>query len=128
MMGTKSPIKENIFGISWLSVDLSLVLMLFLTSVIVIIIAVWGSRKLQMKPTGAQNFMEWVVDFVKGIVTDTMDWKTGRLFLPLGLTLILFILVGNVIGMVTVITIGDMSWWKSPTSDAGVTLTLAALI
>lgn len=127
-MGNKAPIIENVFGVSWLSVDLSLILMLFLTSVIVIIIAVWGSRKLQMKPTGAQNFMEWVVEFVKGLVTDTMDWKTGRLFLPLGLTLILFILVGNVLGMVTVVTIGDVAWWKSPTSDAGVTLTLATMV
>lgn len=128
MMENNAPIIENLFGVSWLSVDLSLVLMLFITSVVVIIIAVWGSRKLQMKPTGAQNFMEWVVDFVKGLVTDTMDWRTGKLFLPLGLTLIMFVLVSNLLGMVTVIVVGDVSWWKSPTSDAGVTLALAAMV
>lgn len=123
-----APIVENVFGISWLSFDLSIVMMVIITSIVVVLIAVWGSRNLQMKPTGAQNFMEWVVEFVKGLVTDTMDWKTGRAFLPLGLTLIMFILVSNVLGMITVITIGDKAWWKSPTSDAGITLTLAAMV
>src|SRR5690625_5605850 len=105
-----APIIDNLFGISWLSVDLSIVLMTVITSIVVLLIGIWGSRKLQMKPTGVQNFMEWVVEFVKGLVTDTMDWKTGRAFLPLGLTLIMFILVSNVLGMVTTISIGGQEW------------------
>src|SRR5690625_7298034 len=99
--------------------------MITLTFIVVLVVVIWASRNLQMKPTGKQNFLEWVVDFVKGLITDSMDWKTGKTFLPLGLTLITFILVGNVIGMVTAVIIGDTSWWKSPTSDPGVTLTLA---
>ncbi len=127
-LDTKAPIVENVFGISWLSFDLANVLMIALASVIVFVLSVLASRNLQMKPTGAQNFMEWFIDFVKGMVSDTMDWKTGRLFLPLGLTLFLFILVSNVIGMVTAIVIDDVAWWKSPTADAGITLTLAAMV
>ncbi|HLR59071.1 MAG TPA: F0F1 ATP synthase subunit A [Pseudogracilibacillus sp.] len=123
-----APIIDNLFGVSWLSIDLSIVLMTVITSIVVLLIGVWGSRKLQMKPTGVQNFMEWVVEFVKGLVTDTMDWKTGRAFLPLGLTLIMFILVSNVLGMVTSISIGGQEWWTAPTADAGMTLTLAALV
>ena len=60
-----------------------------------------------MKPTGAQNVMEWILDFVKGIINDTMDWKTGKRFLPLAITLFTFILVGNILG---VITTGDYRW------------------
>jgi len=125
---TKAPVIENLFGISWLSVDLTNVLMITLSGIIVFLIAVLASRKLQMKPTGAQNFMEWIVDFVKGLINDAMDWKTGKVFLPLGLTLIFFIFISNVVGMATTIVIGDVSWWKSPTSDPGLTLTLAGLI
>jgi len=124
----KEPIVENVFGISWLSFNLANVLMITLTTLVVLIGCILLSRNLQMKPKGTQNFMEWVVDFVKGLITDTMDWKTGKVFLPLGLTLITFILVGNVIGMVTAIVIGDTAWWKSPTADAGVTLTLATMV
>lgn len=127
-MDTKAPVIENLFGISWLSVDLTNVLMITLSGIIVFLIAVLASRKLQMKPTGAQNFMEWIVDFVKGLINDAMDWKTGKVFLPLGLTLIFFIFISNVVGMATTIVIGDVSWWKSPTSDPGLTLTLAGLI
>lgn len=127
-MDTKSPIVENVFGVPWLSVDLSLILMLVVTSIVVIIFGYFAGRNLQMKPTGFQNFVEWIVDFVRGLVTDTMDWKVGRQFLPLGLTVILFIFASNLMGSVFAITIGDVSWWKSPTADAGVTLTLAALI
>lgn len=127
-MNLKAPVIENVFGISWLSVDLANILMITLTCIIVFVLCVLGSRKLQMKPTGVQNFMEWIIDFVKGLINDAMDWKTGRVFLPLGLTIIFFIFVSNVIGMVTSIIIGDVSWWKSPTSDAGITLTLASMI
>src|SRR5690625_41596 len=87
-----------------------------------------ATRRLKMKPTGAQNIMEWVVDFVKGMISDTMDWKTGKVFLPLGLTLITYIFVSNVLGMITNIVIWDVSWWGSPTSDATLTLTLSAMI
>ncbi len=127
-MDNTAPIVENLFGISWLSFDLSNILMMALATAITFFACMLASRNLKMKPTGAQNFMEWVVDFVKGLISDTMDWRTGKLFLPLGLTLITYILVNNVLGMVTVVVVGDTSWWKSPTSDAGITLTLAALM
>ena len=91
-------------------------------------ICVLAARNLQMKPTGFQNFMEWVIDFVKGIIGDTMDWKTGKLFLPLALTLITFIFISNILGVITMgVYDGDL-WWKSPTSDAGITLSLAAMV
>lgn len=70
--------------------------------------------------------MEWAVEFVKGIVNDTMDWKTGKVFLPLGLTLIFYILVSNLAGVMTVGVFGHDLWWKSPTADA--TLTLSAMV
>ncbi|MFD2044425.1 F0F1 ATP synthase subunit A [Ornithinibacillus salinisoli] len=125
-----APIVHDVFGISWLDFNLSNVLMMFITSLIVFILCVLGARKLQMKPTGAQNVMEWVLDFVKGIVNDTMDWKTGKLFLPLALTIFSYILVGNMLGVITNGTVGEHHevWWKSPTADPGITLTLAAMV
>ena|SRR5690625_2345487 len=123
-----APIIENIFGIPWLSVNLSNVLMIIVTSAIVFILSVLGARRLQMKPTGAQNVMEWLLDFVKGIINDSMDWETGRRFLPLAITTFTFILVANILGvMMTIIYKGEV-WWTSPTSDPGVTLTLAAMV
>lgn len=102
--------------------------MITVTSLIVFILSVLGARKLQMKPTGAQNVMEWILDFVKGIVNDTMNWKTGKLFLPLALTLFSYILVGNMLGVITNGVYDHNVWWKSPTADPGITLTLAAMV
>lgn len=102
--------------------------MIFITCVIVFVLSVLGARRLQMKPTGAQNVMEWVLDFVKGIVSDTMDWKTGRQFLPLAITLFSFILIGNILGVITTIKYDGVTWWTSPTADPGVTLTLSAMV
>jgi F-type H+-transporting ATPase subunit a len=123
-----APIVEDVFGISWLDFNMSNVLMMFITSLIVFVLCVLGAKKLQMKPTGAQNVMEWVLDFVKGIINDTMDWKTGKLFLPLALTLFTYILVGNMLGVVTNGVVGHDVWWKSPTADPGITLTLSAMV
>ncbi len=71
-----------------LTFNLSNILMLFITCLIVFLIAFFATRNLQLKPTGMQNFFEWIMDFVKGIIKSNMDWKTGGRFHVLGITLI----------------------------------------
>ncbi|UFT98950.1 F0F1 ATP synthase subunit A [Radiobacillus kanasensis] len=128
-MEHEKPLALDVFGISWLDFNLSNVLMIAIASLIVFILGVAASRRLQMKPTGLQNFMEWVIDFVKGIIGDTMDWKTGKTFLPLGLTLITYIFISNLLGVAFMVTDSHHQlWWKSPTSDPGITLTLSAMV
>lgn len=111
-----------------LTFNLSNVLMITITSLIVFIIAIVATRSLQLRPTGMQNFIEWVFDFVKGIINSTMDWQTGGRFLTLGVTLIMYIFVANMLGLPFSVRVGDVLWWKSPTADATITLTLAVMI
>ncbi|RYG71467.1 F0F1 ATP synthase subunit A [Lentibacillus lipolyticus] len=127
-MDHEAPIAHDVLGIPWLDFNLSVVLMTAISTLIVFVLCVFGTRKLQMKPSGMQNFMEWVVDFVKGMISDTMDWKTGKVFLPLGLTLMAYILVSNLLGVMTLMTFGNELWWKSPTADPGLTLTLSTMV
>ena len=108
--------------------NLSNVLMITVASLIVFIIAVIGTRNLSRKPTGMQNFMEWIMDFIKNIINSSMDWKTGGRFHLLGLTLIMYVFVSNMIGLPFAITVGHELWWKSPTADPVVTLTLAVMV
>lgn len=128
MNETSSPVIEGLFGIPWLSVNLANVFMIIVTFTIVLVLSILGARNLKMKPTGVQNVMEWILDFVKGIIDDTMDWKTGKRFLPLAITLFLFILVANLLGVMTTIIIDDKVWWTSPTADPVVTLTLSTMV
>ncbi|PXW92048.1 F-type H+-transporting ATPase subunit a [Streptohalobacillus salinus] len=123
-----APIIENIFGIPWLSMNVSTVVMMLVSCVVTFVLAVLATRNLKMKPTGIQNAVEYLVDFVKGIINDSMDWRTGKKFLPLALTLITFIFISNILGIMVVGVYNGDVYWKSPTADAGVTLTLAAFV
>lgn len=124
MLGHGAPIVEFL----GLHFNLANILMITITSIIVFIIAVVSTRTLAMKPTGMQNFMEWVVDFVRNIISSTMDWKTGGRFLTLGLTLIMYIFVANMLGLPFSVIVGHDLWWKSPTADPTITLTLAVMV
>ncbi|MEH7074372.1 F0F1 ATP synthase subunit A [Neobacillus drentensis] len=103
-------------------------LMITVASLIVFLIAVLSTRKLAMKPTGMQNFFEWVMDFVKGIINSTMDWKDGGRFHILGITLIMYVFVSNMLGLPFAIVVDEKLWWKSPTADPIITLTLAVMV
>lgn len=111
-----------------LNFNLANILMILVTCTIVFIIATLGTRKLAMYPTGMQNVVEWIVDFVKGIINSTMDWKTGGRFLTLGLTIFMYVLVANMLGLPFAVVVDHELWWKSPTADPTITLTLAVMI
>lgn len=113
------------FGLTF---NLSTVMMLIVSALVVFLIAFIATRKLALKPTGMQNFMEWIMDFVKGIIKSNMDWKTGGRFHVLGITLIMFIAVSNLLGLPFAIAIDGELWWKSPTADPTVTMSLAVMI
>nr|MDH3153010.1 F0F1 ATP synthase subunit A [Bacillus licheniformis]MDH3161912.1 F0F1 ATP synthase subunit A [Bacillus licheniformis] len=120
--------ESRIVNFLGLNFDLTSILMITVTSIIVFLIAVLTTRTLAIRPTKAQNFMEWIVDFVRNIIGKTMDLKVGRDFLALGITLLMYIFVANMLGLPFSITVGHELWWKSPTADPAVTLTLAVMV
>jgi F-type H+-transporting ATPase subunit a len=68
------------------------------------------------------------MDFVKGIINSTMDWKDGGRFHILGITLIMYVFVSNMLGLPFAIVVDEKLWWKSPTADPIITLTLAVMV
>lgn len=82
-----------------LTFNLSNVLMIVVSSIIVFLIAFFLTRNLQMKPTGRQNLMEWIMDFVRNIIKNNMDWKDGGRFHVLGITLLMYIFISNMLGL-----------------------------
>jgi F-type H+-transporting ATPase subunit a len=115
----------HLFGLTF---NMANMLMITIASAIVFIIAVLSTRNLAMKPTGIQNFFEWVMDFVKGIINSAMDWKDGGRFHVLGITLMMYIFVSNMLGLPFSIVYDGVLWWKSPTADPVITLTLAVMV
>lgn len=144
--------------------DLSAILMILVTCLIVVTLALVSVRNLSVENPGKiQNLMEWLIEFVRSIISSTMDMKKGKAFMSLGLTIIMFIFVGNMLGLpfsivtkhehpltvfghevVSQHTLDEekavsekqgkefegvhVSWWKSPTADASVTMGLAAMV
>lgn len=87
-------------GSVWFDIDLSIVIMLIVTCTIVFVVCKLATRKLSVdNPGKLQSFLEWGVDFIKDMISSTMDLKKGKIFVSLGMTLITFILVGNLLGL-----------------------------
>ena len=121
--------KKLLFNIGPVWFDGTICLMVLLTCIIVFTFVYVCTRKLEMKPKGKQNVIEWLIDFVRGIITDNLPSKEVTNFHLMAFTLFMFVLVANSIGLVTKVVVGDdISVWKSPTADPMVTLTLALIM
>lgn len=127
-MGHESPLYTLKIAGHDLIFNLSSMLMITVAAVIVFIIAVLCTRNLSVRPHGKQNFIEWVFDFTRGIINSNMAWNKGGRFHFLAVTLLLFIFVANMLGLPFAIVSGHTLWWKSPTADPTVTLTLSTLM
>lgn len=137
--------------IDWLGmkIDLSSMLAIFVSCVITLLIAILATRNLSVdNPGKLQNFMEWVVEFVHSTIASSMPFETAKKYLSLGLTLIIFIFISNLLGLPFQIVFdvkepilgvttdylashhgtAHMVFWKSPTADLSVTAGLALVV
>ena len=104
-------------------------MMILLTCAIIFLLVFSCSRNLKLKPTGKQNFLEMIIDFVRGIVSSNLSSKNVNDYHLLAFVAFLFVLVSNILGLVTKITDStDTSHWKSTTADPLVTMTLAFIM
>ena len=93
--------------------------MTWITMVIVLLIAVLATRNLQMVPTGWQNVVEAIVVWLHEQIDATMG-KNGRFLAPFVVSLFMFLLVSNWLGLIPKMA--------SPTNDLNTTLGLALLV
>ena len=93
--------------------------MTWITMAIVILIAILATRNLKMVPSGWQNVVEMVITGLHSQIDVTMG-NRGRMLAPLIITLFLFLLISNWLGLIPQMA--------SPTNDLNTTLGLALLI
>lgn len=147
-----------ILQIAGLNLDLSSIGMILISGLITFIVARLAVRNLSLtNPSKMQNFMEWVVEFVHNTVASTMDFNKAKKFISLGLTLIMFIFISNILGLPFAVVTehtkevelfghsvvsqeaiqrgidkghdgAEVLWWKSPTADLSVTAGLALIV
>ena len=92
---------------------------------VLVLIAVLGTRNMQMVPRGLQNLLEIVVDGLAGLIHQTAGAK-GRAFAPVVMTAFLFILAANWIG--TTPFFGNVKGFKSPNSNLNITAAMAIIV
>lgn len=141
-----------IVEIGGIKIDLSAIIAIVVTMIIVFILARLAVRNLSVENPGKiQNFLEWVVEFVHNTIASTMPLEKAKRFISLGMTLIMFIFVGNLLGLPFQIVTeahhestwlvsvtqayldshdghAHIAWWKSPTADINVTAGLALVV
>lgn len=80
------------------SINKAVVIMWVVVSLVAVLMVMAGSAR-KLVPGKLQSMAEMMVDFIRGIIMDTMG-KEGMRFFPLIATLFLFILFCNLIGLI----------------------------
>ncbi len=94
---TPAPPAEVLFSIGSIPVA-NTVFTAWIVILVFVLLAWLGTRRMQMVPTGLQNFWELAVETWIGVVEQSMGRK-GRRFMPLLATLFMFIVFCNWIGI-----------------------------
>jgi len=102
-----------------LTFNFDTLIMTWLTMAIVIVLAIVATRSIQLRPRGWQNLLEMTIVGLMEQIEASMG-KKGRQVAPIIITLFLFLLVSNELGLVPGFT--------SPTNDINTTLGLALMI
>ncbi len=114
-IGVRETVKFLGFTFNW-----ETLCMTWLAMGIVILISCLAVRSLKLVPSGWQNFIEMVVVWLHEQLEAMMGKKRGMQFAPFIVSLFLFLLISNLMGLIPFLV--------SPTNDLNTTLGLALLV
>jgi len=103
--------------------DLAAIIAILVSCIIVFALARAAVTNLSVhNPSRIQNFMEWVVEFVHNTISSTMPLDRVKRFVSLGLTIIMFIFVSNMLGLPFGIVTEVKPEHHGPVEVAGLTI------
>lgn len=130
--------------------DVTVMLTTIVTCILVLALAMVAARNRSLIPKGLQNVVEMLIEFTQGIVRSNLEGKKAERFYGFAFTLFLFIFIANQLGvMFNVVTEyhdpvpllhiesvqaggaeehNAYAWWKSPTADINVAISMALAI
>ncbi|MEM1366428.1 MAG: F0F1 ATP synthase subunit A [Cyanobacteria bacterium P01_H01_bin.15] len=96
---------------------------------VLLLLVVAGTRNLQRVPAGVQNFLEYILEFIRSLAKDQIGEHEYRTWVPCVGTLFLFIFVSNWSGALVPWGILELpaSELAAPTNDINTTVALALL-
>lgn len=111
---------HHVAQIAGFSFNIDTLQMTWLAMAVTILFAVLATRGLKLIPGRLQAALEMVTEMLMDQMVANMGTKGARFFAPLIITLFLFILISNWLGLIPTLT--------SPTNDLNTTLGLALLV
>jgi F-type H+-transporting ATPase subunit a len=122
----------------------------WITLIILFLAFFFATRRKYMIPRGWQNFMEWIVELLRGLVQSVSGKENGKKFFPLVASFFFFILISNLLDVFPgvdslgsidpsklpagtqpgIFLWGDashavVSWVRPPTTDLNLTIAMA---
>ncbi len=99
-------------GLEWLTNTL---LCTWISIICLVALFYFGTRRRDLIPTGLQNALEWVIEFLQGLVENVSGKEKGKRFFPLVATFFLFIVFANLLDVIPgVDTIGSITTEHGP--------------
>ncbi|SFS34531.1 F0F1 ATP synthase subunit A [Marininema halotolerans] len=131
-----------------LTFDVTVIAGSLFTAALVLLITILGTRGRAMRPGKFQNFVEMVLEFIRGVNNMSFDSKKAERYIGFSLTLFLFIFIANQLGVLLMISAkvddpipwlgltkevlesshDEVAFFKSPTADINVAIALALAI
>lgn len=107
---------EKIFTIPGINLPVTNTLFCtWISLVVLFLMFFFATRRKDMIPRGWQNFMEWIVELLRGLVESVSGKENGRKFFPLVASFFFFILVSNLLDIIPgVDSIGTVELHKLP--------------
>ncbi len=106
-------------------INMQTMYMTWISMAVVLVLFLAAARSPKLIPCGLQNVMEFFIDFLNGLMEGTLGIKGRKYMAPFIITLFMFILISNELGMLPQVGVH----WTSPTNDVntcfGLSLTVA---
>jgi F-type H+-transporting ATPase subunit a len=100
---------DEIFHIGGFPVTNTL-LATWITIIVLVALFFFGTRRRDLIPSGLQNFLEWAVELLQGLVEGVSGKDKGRRFFPLVATFFIFIVTCNLLDVIPgVDTVGALN-------------------
>jgi F-type H+-transporting ATPase subunit a len=118
-VGEKLEQSLMLFSNHWYKVNLVYVIMTLFCGLLALLFLRLGTRKMSMRsPRGAQNMVEWVMDFTRNMVQETVpSEKFTNFIMPLALTMLVYLFIANWLGLIVTVNLAI----KKPIPWLGVT-------
>lgn len=109
--------------------NLTLLAMSLLAVLLVFAFVYWASRKMTLKPSGKQNALEYLYDFVIDFTKGNIGSKYMKNYSLFLFSLFLFLVVANNLGLMAKLqTTSGENLWTSPTANIVFDLSMSFLI